>query len=421
MILRSRVSSFSSQVGALSRWLVDCCTRKWGGCTIIRFVLSIVTLLLVLGELSRASATTYFVRASGDDSRDGLSPATAFASIGPAGRLLVNPGDRVIVGPGVYREGNITPGGSGTTDAPIVFLADSTGQLTHDPPGPVRIIPPNTESAGNGFIVRGGHDVVIEGFTVEGAARAGIKIRPDLETGTDSSAVTVRNNTLRGGKVGLQVTAAGAVTVVGNTVADSRGAGLRLSGGATAALAPFIGENTIERNRIGIGLERSVGGIVVHNALRANGESMVISESDALAITGNEVFGFCTEVSAARDVQMTDNVFERSVRITWLNGSLLFARNRFIDKGLEIYAGIARVAVQENQLRNALVRGEVDLVIERNQGLFLEIASTGTTVVSDNQFAARMAVTSPARMELSRNQAGQIIARGSDVALHDNV
>src|SRR4029453_4116689 len=157
--------------------------------------LSSLALLLVLVGVSRASATTYFVRASGDDAHHGLSPETAFASIRPVGRLLVNPGDRVIVGPGVYREGNITPDGSGTTDAPIVFLADSTGQLTHDPPGPVRIIPPNTESAGSGFIVRGGHDVVIEGFTVEGAARAGIKIRPDVRTGTDRSAGTVCQHT----------------------------------------------------------------------------------------------------------------------------------------------------------------------------------------------------------------------------------
>jgi hypothetical protein len=55
------------------------------------------------------AAATYFVRVSGDDSRDGLTPATARASVRATARMLQNPGDRLIVGPGRYHEGNVMP------------------------------------------------------------------------------------------------------------------------------------------------------------------------------------------------------------------------------------------------------------------------------------------------------------------------
>src|SRR4029453_11796153 len=72
---------------------------------------------------------------------------------------------------------------------------------------------------------------------------------------------------------------------------------------------------------------RSKPGIVWRNALRAKKESTMIARSEALASTGNEILGFCTTMTGARDVQITENLFERSVRITGLRGSLLFARN----------------------------------------------------------------------------------------------
>src|SRR4249920_581220 len=74
-----------------------------------------------------AAATTYYVRVGGDDGNDGLTPATALAGVRMAARMLREPGDRLIVGPGTYREGNIAPFGNGTPEAPIVLLGDSSG------------------------------------------------------------------------------------------------------------------------------------------------------------------------------------------------------------------------------------------------------------------------------------------------------
>ena len=99
-----------------------------------------------------AAATTYYVRASGSDDNDGLTAATAFASVRPAARMLREPGDRLIVGPGTYREGNISSFGNGTPEAPIVLFGDSSGAATGDPPGPVTILPTNMPAATSGLL-----------------------------------------------------------------------------------------------------------------------------------------------------------------------------------------------------------------------------------------------------------------------------
>src|SRR5512135_516058 len=76
------------------------------------------------------AATTFFVRTSGSDANDGLTPATAFASIRQAGRFVLNPGDRVVVGAGDYHEGNIEPRRGGSDGESVAFVADTTGTLT---------------------------------------------------------------------------------------------------------------------------------------------------------------------------------------------------------------------------------------------------------------------------------------------------
>src|SRR5262245_29583821 len=102
-----------------------------------------IALTAIVVFAPRVPAATYYVRASGDDAHDGLTPETALATLRRTGLLLRNPGDRAIVGPGTYREGNIQPHGDGAPDAPILFFADETGMLTGDRAGPVRLVPPN--------------------------------------------------------------------------------------------------------------------------------------------------------------------------------------------------------------------------------------------------------------------------------------
>src|SRR5262245_8007862 len=50
-----------------------------------------VTPVLAVCWTSAAAATTYYVRSTGSDGNDGLSPVTAFASVRPAARMLREP------------------------------------------------------------------------------------------------------------------------------------------------------------------------------------------------------------------------------------------------------------------------------------------------------------------------------------------
>jgi parallel beta-helix repeat protein len=377
---------------------------------------------LVLGRATAALGTTYFVRASGDDTADGLSPETAVASIRPAGRLLRNPGDRLVVGPGVYREGNIAPFGNGAPGAPIVLLADVAGALTGDPPGPVVIVPPNTPAATTGFIVYGRHDIVIQGFTVEGAADAGIQVRTRTRTGAHSSAIVLRDNTLRNGRLrGIHVTAVGGVTVADNTVTGNHGAGLRLSGAADGALRPQVSANVIEQNRLGIALERTAGAVVARNTLGANVETLYIADSNALALAGNELRGGRSKIDRTRDLEMTENAFERGVVMRSAAGGIVFTKNRFVGESaaLAIAGESAHVVVRENQLQRIYVAAAAQLELAGNAGERLEVGGVGTVSATDNRFTGSMDLAAAA-LEMRHNRTADLRAAGADVRIHDN-
>lgn len=92
----------------------------------------------VLAAPVRSLAATYYVRQTvGDDTHDGLSAATAWRGISKLSTTM-QAGDTVYIGPGLYRE-QVTIMNGGTIDKRVVFIADTTGQHTGDPPGVVMI------------------------------------------------------------------------------------------------------------------------------------------------------------------------------------------------------------------------------------------------------------------------------------------
>ena len=89
---------------------------------------------LVFGQ--DTEGTTYYVRSlEGSDSNDGISPETAWKTVKHAARKLT-PGDTLIIGPGLYREGVQLESG-GLPGRPLRIMGDATGKLTNDPSGPV--------------------------------------------------------------------------------------------------------------------------------------------------------------------------------------------------------------------------------------------------------------------------------------------
>ena len=97
----------------------------------------ILTAILALAA-APSLASTYYVRATlGEDAHDGTSPQTAWQHLFKLATAM-HPGDTAYVGPGLYRDG-VTLQTTGTAQLRITLTADTTGQHTGDPPGPVMI------------------------------------------------------------------------------------------------------------------------------------------------------------------------------------------------------------------------------------------------------------------------------------------
>jgi len=371
--------------------------------------------LLVLALAAPAHAATYYVRAAGSDAHDGQSPQTALASIRLAAGMLRGPGDRLVVGPGTYREGNIEPRASGTPDAPIVLLADTTGALTGEPPGAVTIIPPNTEDATTGFLVFGRRDVVIDGFTIEGARDAGIQVRPHFSLATDSTRIAVRNNTVRphGRGRGIHLIAAGDVAVLDNTVAGA-GTGVLVAGGLSGEVRPRVTGNQIEDSGVGIALERAFGGTIADNALHENRRMLTAVECRELTVAANRftaTAGRGIAIAASRDLTIADNVLAVGVRIT-AAGAVVLSGNRFDNAargvGLRLEED-CQVIVSDNDLPRVYITGAAQVDVRRNRARLLEAAGAAITA-TENAIEDALELRTAGELLAGENQAATLEA-----------
>lgn len=178
---------------------------------------------------------------------------------------------------------------------------------------------------------------------------------------------------MRNGRRGIQVTAAGDVTVEGNTLTGQFDAALLLSGGASGTLRPLVSENAMEQGEVGIALERTTGGTIARNARRANMQGMNIVDSEALTIAGNEIAGGRRSmISGARDLQLTENVIGRTLIVRAVSGTFVFTKNRFV--GEDVGFGVdGRAVVLENRFQRAFISGGTQIDVERNEGKLLQV------------------------------------------------
>src|SRR5262245_15704250 len=132
-----------------------------------------ILLLAAFAMPARVRAADYWVKNGGSDGQDGLSTATAWATLGHAADQ-VGPGDTVHVLDGSYQGFYLTT--SGAPGSPITFRAQgSAAQITADNP----ITP-------DGINLEGASYVVIDGFVVNDRTRTGVRA-------VTASFVTVRN------------------------------------------------------------------------------------------------------------------------------------------------------------------------------------------------------------------------------------
>lgn len=88
-----------------------------------------------------ATGEVHYVRTTGSDAADGLTPGTAFRTIQHAINAATGSGGTIVVGPGTYGEtlAFTSTTASGTANSPNTILADTAGTLSGDAAGPVTV------------------------------------------------------------------------------------------------------------------------------------------------------------------------------------------------------------------------------------------------------------------------------------------
>ncbi len=250
--------------------------------SLARLAASLTVSLALAGP---AAATSYFVKNGGSDGADGLSLATAWATLGHAA-ALVNPGDTVHVQDGSYQGFYLDRGGA--PGSPITFLADGSA---------VRITADNGTTP-DGINVENTHDVVIDGFVVNDRTRAGIRVAVssfvtvrNCHTGHNGHwgifsghayDFTIENNEAHDSVIehGIYVSNSGDRPIIrGNVVHDNHANGIHMNGDLSQGEDGIISNALVERNVIygngagggsGINMDGVTDSVVRNNLLYDN-------------------------------------------------------------------------------------------------------------------------------------------------------
>lgn len=227
---------------------------------------------VMIAAASPSEAVTRYVRAGGNDLNDGLTPATAVRSITRAA-ALARAGDSVVVGPGAYVEGDVTPAESGTGGRPIQFIGDAEGKRTGDASGPVliQVVAPRR----TGFLLNGLSSVEISGFHITGAPLAAIYVKSGSNNCSVASNVLFSN-----AGVGMYLQDSQRGLIFNNLIYDNGDDGILVTGQATGSVNARVVNNTVYGNKgrgifIGSGLSNSPYTVLVNNLIAANSKAGV--------------------------------------------------------------------------------------------------------------------------------------------------
>lgn len=184
--------------------------------------------------------STYYVSNAGNNASAGTAGSPWQTLQYAANR--VQPGDMVIVRAGNYVGFNLTT--DGTAAAPITFRADAGANITT-----------RNAATPDGINLEGADYIVIEGFTITGMPRAGIRT-------VTNTHVTIRGNaTISNGVWGIFSGFSEDLTIVNNVAANSQQEhGIYVSNSADR---PVIRSNIVYGNRVSgiqINADASMGG-----------------------------------------------------------------------------------------------------------------------------------------------------------------
>lgn len=294
-------------------------------------------IFLLLLYSTAATAADLYVKNGGDDTHDGLSLATAWATLGHATNV-VNPGDTVHVQDGNYQGFYVSR--SGAAGNPITFVAAGTNvQITAD-----------NGTTPDGINIEGADYVVIDGFNVNNRTRAGIRTAlshfvtvRNCRTGFNgvwgifsgfADDFTIEFNEAHHSQQqhGIYVSNSCVNPVIrGNLVHDNQAAGIHMNGDLSQGGNGLIANALIERNVVygngvgggsGINMDGVINSVIRNNLLYDNHASGIsLYRIDAAAgSTGNLVVN--NTILTAADGRWCVNINSGSTGNTVLNNIL---------------------------------------------------------------------------------------------------
>lgn len=244
---------------------------------------------VLMGMVQSASADTYYVRTSGNDSNPGTAPESAFATPNKASKVMVA-GDIVYIGAGEYTS-QISPSASGTAEDPIKYIADSNGNKTGDAGQvviqmtgvPVVYLSGKAYTSFDGFVFRNGRinvqitngssNITISNCVIDSSTKYGIEIKK-------SSATRISDTTiLDSDKDGVRLDESGTVVIVDCTITGSKDEGVK----AYKALSSVV----IERCRIdqnsgyGVEVDDGASAIIVNTLATKNKDGFHVHKSQS--------------------------------------------------------------------------------------------------------------------------------------------
>jgi hypothetical protein len=171
---------------------------------------SLTALLLVGFSAARpeestvaTDARTYHVSSTGDDSRDGLTAATAWRTPARVAQVALRPGDRVLFEAGSVFEGSVDIGPDDGGDAanPVLVGSYGVGRAVLQPGGSPAVTVRDT----SGVAVR---DLVLRGSTETYTRDSGLLVESSRSTGPRYSGIVVDGVDVSGFRRGIDVRAA---------------------------------------------------------------------------------------------------------------------------------------------------------------------------------------------------------------------
>ncbi|GIW43740.1 MAG: hypothetical protein KatS3mg077_1022 [Candidatus Binatia bacterium] len=379
-------------------------TAVFRGCSV--WLLFLFAILLPFA----AGGTTIYVRVSGNDTADGLSPQTALRSVAEAARRVANPGDTIVIGPGTYREGNITPARNGIRGRPVTFRGDPSGLETGDSPGPVQIVA--TEPATTGFLLMGNRFIVLMDLEVVGGVDAGVQVRASPD-GQSSANIVLRRLKIRdSAKRGVDLgSVRGSVAIEECEVNGNATGGIVVEGDGSTTEVAVLNNVVTGNGGNGVFIRAVSAGNVFANDVRNNtGSGLLLRASRFVSVVENRFAGNgesavnAGSLEPVSDVTFEDNLAESAGRTALVvvgSGEIRIQRNTVATTGNSSGSGIfvenggdegLRLSLIDNQVEGAsedclFVRGATVAEVETNtlrfcggNGVRLDSVGTGRLI-----------------------------------------